>query len=45
MHSKIKPIIVIFNKYLMTWQPTLPPRFWHELLIYELHFNSEMDSG
>jgi hypothetical protein len=45
MHSlTTEPIIVLFNNYLMTLQPTLPPRFWHVLIIYEPHSNSRMDS-
>jgi hypothetical protein len=46
MHFKtIEPMTNIFNNYLITLQPNLPPRLWHDLIIYELHFNSKMDSG
>jgi hypothetical protein len=39
--KKTKPIIVIFNNYLMTLQPNLFPRIWHELIIYEPHSSSK----
>ncbi len=41
----IEPIIVLFNNYLMTLQPNLPPRLWHDLIVYEPHSNFRMDNG
>jgi len=46
INSKIiEPITILFSNYLMTLQPNLPSRLWHDVIIYEPHFNSKMDSG
>jgi hypothetical protein len=46
MNSKrTKPITIVFNNYLMTLQPNLPLGLWHDLIIYEPHSSSKMDSG
>jgi len=46
MHSKrIEPITILFDNYLMTLQLNLPPRLWHDLIIYEPHSSFKMDSG
>jgi hypothetical protein len=43
--KRIEPITILYNNYQMTLQPNLPPGLWHDLIIYEPHFNSRMDSG
>jgi hypothetical protein len=46
MHFKItKPITILFNNCLLTLKPSSFPRLWHELIIYEPHSSSKMDSG
>ncbi len=46
MHFKTtKHVTILFNNCLMTLQPTLTPRLQHDLIIYEPHSTSKMDSG